>query len=214
MNTLDRASFMRFRVIRSQGKSSGILVGCLWLLLSAAAVHAAEWKLVWSDEFDKPGLPDPGKWSYEIGFIRNHEAQYYTRERPENARVENGMLVIEARKEPFKNPDFKPPADGQTRPRRGQEIAEYTSASLTTRGKAAWREGRVEVRAKLPKGRGTWPAIWMLGTNINQTGWPGCGEIEYHGMRRFRPGVIQAHVHTGKYNHVQKDREGQSDQDS
>src|SRR5271166_5957283 len=110
---------------------SGLL---LWL---ATPCLAGEWQLVWSDEFDKPGLPDAAKWDYETGFIRNNEAQYYTRARKENARVENGMLVIEARKEAFKNPDFDPDAKEGDRRHRDRELAQYTSASLTTRGKAS-----------------------------------------------------------------------------
>src|SRR6266704_3038975 len=82
------------------------------ILLASNSGVASDWKLVWSDEFDKPGLPDATKWNYETGFIRNNEAQYYTRERKENARVENGILVIEARKEHFPNPDFDPAATG------------------------------------------------------------------------------------------------------
>src|SRR5215472_12935499 len=124
---------------------------CFWLFaLVAIPALAGDWKLVWSDEFDKPGLPDPAKWSYEEGFIRNNEAQYYTRARSENARVENGMLVIEARKELFKNPAYDPSVQGSNR--RSQEFAQYTSASLTTLGKASWAHGRIEVRAKLPSG--------------------------------------------------------------
>ena len=181
----------------------------LWLLLSAGAGLGAEWKLVWSDEFDKPGLPDPAKWGYESGFVRNNEAQYYTRERKENARVENGMLVIEARKEQFNSPDYAPDAaaKGQGQGRRGGEPAQYTSASLTTRGKASWTYGRIEVRAKLPKGRGTWPAIWMLGTN-RAAGWPACGEIDIMEEVGYEPGIIQAHIHTGKYNHVKNTSKG------
>ena len=70
-------------------------------------IRSGEWKLAWSDEFDYEGLPDKAKWDYEEGFVRNHEMQYYTRSRKENARVENGMLVIEARKEEFKNPKYE-----------------------------------------------------------------------------------------------------------
>jgi len=173
----------------------------LWL---ATPGLAGEWQLVWSDEFDKPGLPDPAKWDYETGFIRNNEAQYYTRARPENARVENGMLVIEARKEVFKNPDFDPGAGSW---RRSREAAQYTSASLTTRGKANWTYGRIEVRAKLPSGRGTWPAIWTLGTN-RQAGWPGCGEIDIMEFVGYDPGVVHANIHTGKYNHIKKNGKG------
>src|SRR5947209_3032733 len=101
---------------------------CLFILIAAPAM-ADDWKLVWSDEFDKPGLPDPSRWGYEEGFIRNNEAQYYTR-RPENARVEDGMLVIEARKERFANPSYDPAAKANGR--RSREFADYTSASLTT----------------------------------------------------------------------------------
>ena len=80
------------------------LILSLLLLLTSQPLAGAEWKLVWSDEFDKPGLPDPAKWGYEEGFVRNNEHQFYTRDRRENARVEDGMLVIEARKEHFKIP--------------------------------------------------------------------------------------------------------------
>ena len=143
--------------------------------------------LVWSDEFDGDGLPNPLRWEYEVGFIRNQERQYYTRQRRENARIENGVLVIEGRKEPL-------------------EGAEYTSASLTSR--ASWTYGRIEVRAKLPRGRGTWPAIWMLGTNIREVGWPACGEIDIMEHVGFDPGRIHANVHTQAYNHVQRTNKG------
>src|SRR5262245_38093827 len=115
---------------------------------SAARASAEEWKLVWADEFDKPGPPDETKWEYETGFIRNNEQQFCTPGRSENARVENGMFVIEARKEQFKSPAFDPAAPPRDR-RRSIEFAKYTSASLITRGKAAWTYGRIEVRAKV-----------------------------------------------------------------
>nr|WP_262919837.1 glycoside hydrolase family 16 protein [Niabella hibiscisoli] len=104
-------------------------------------------------------MPDSTKWGYESGLVRNKEPQYYTVKRQENCRVENGSLVIEARKEPY-------------------EGAAYTSASLTTLGKRSFRYGRIEVRAKVPKGLGSWPAIWMLGTNRGPVKWPHCGEID------------------------------------
>ncbi|MFO0887857.1 MAG: glycoside hydrolase family 16 protein [Isosphaeraceae bacterium] len=162
------------------------------------AARADEWKLVWNDEFDEPGLPSSERWDYETGFVRNGEKQYYTRARKENARVENGLLVIEARKEKWKG----------TGRRGNEEHADYTSASLTTRGKAAWTYGRVEVRARLPKGRGTWPAIWMLGTNIGEVGWPTCGEIDIMEFVGYDPGVVHANVHTRKYNHAMKTGRG------
>lgn len=164
---------------------------------------AADWRLVWSDEFDKPGLPDPAKWDYEKGFIRNNEAQYYTAGRAENARVEDGKLVITARKEKVENSQYREGAGG----RRGQQYADITSASLVTRGKASWTYGRIEVKAKLPSGRGTWPAIWMLGTN-REAGWPACGEIDIMEFVGYDPGVVHANIHTAKYNHVKKTNKG------
>jgi beta-glucanase (GH16 family) len=163
---------------------------------SPAPAPAGEWKLVWSDEFDRPGSPDPAKWDYEEGFIRNNESQYYTRGRSENARVEGGHLVIEARHEPWANPRF----DAKARSgRRGSPAtrpsAEYTSASLTTFGRAEWTYGRVEVRAKLPKGRGVWPAAWMLGVNRRQVGWPACGEIDILEFVGHTPDTVHATVH-------------------
>lgn len=186
------------------------LIGVLLVLSVALTADAGEWKLVWSDEFDEPGLPDGAKWDYETGFIRNHEKQLYTRARKENARVENGNLVIEAKRERYIATGSDPAARSrrsETARRRPAE-AEYTSASLTTRGKAAWTYGRIEVRAKLPSGRGTWPAIWTLGTNIDKVGWPTCGEIDLMEFVGFEPGVVHANIHTKKYNHVMKTGKG------
>jgi beta-glucanase (GH16 family) len=176
----------------------------LLVVLIASTADAAEWKLVWSDEFAKPGLPDTARWEYETGFIRNHEKQFYTRARHENARVENGMLVIEARKEKYHAPSTGPTGKSNlgSRKANGRADAAYTSASLRTRGKAAWTHGRIEVRAKLPTGRGTWPAIWTLGTNIGTVGWPSCGEIDIMEFVGFEPGIIHANIHTRKYNHA------------
>ncbi|PJJ74458.1 beta-glucanase (GH16 family) [Thermoflavifilum aggregans] len=143
------------------------------------------WQLVWHDEFDYTGSPDSTKWNYEQGYLRNHEKQYYTSGRMENARVENGILIIEARNDSAM-------IDGAIRP--------ITSASLITRGKASWTYGRIEVRAKLPRGRGTWPAIWMLGDDIDKVGWPTCGEIDIMEHVGFDPGKIHGSIHTGAYN--------------
>lgn len=170
-------------------------------LLGTISMAAAEpnWKLVWADEFDKAGAPDPERWTPEVGMIRNQEAQYYTAGRKENVRVEGGKLVIEARKEKFANPRHTP---GQTNDWRRLEFAEYTSGSITTRGKFEPRYGRIEVRAKIPSARGVWPAIWMLGTNISQVGWPRCGEIDIMEFVGYESGVVHANIHTGKYNHT------------
>ena len=102
-------------------------------------------KIVWSDEFDYTSLPDSTKWTAEVGGHGwgNNELQYYTAGRKENARVENGLLTIEAHKENW-------------------DSMKYTSARLITKNKGDWQYGKIEVKAKLPKGRGTWPAIWML----------------------------------------------------
>jgi len=147
------------------------------------------WEQVWADEFNYEGLPDENKWNYETGFVRNREKQYYTKARPENARVENGTLIIESRKEEY-------------------EKGQYTSASLHTWHKAEWLYGRIEVRAKLPTGKGMWPAIWMLGTNRNKVGWPACGEIDIMENVGYDPDTICANVHTRAYNHVKKTGKG------
>jgi beta-glucanase (GH16 family) len=181
---------------------------CLILMAATVSATAADtWKLVWSDEFNDPGLPNAKKWTYEVGFIRNRESQYYTKARKENARVEDGMLIIESHKERFKNPDYQP-SKRSRRWKYSREFADYTSASLTTLGKAHWRYGRIEVRAKLPTGRGTWPAIWMLGTNIRDVGWPRCGEIDIMENVGFDPNRIHANIHTKKYNHMRKTNKG------
>jgi beta-glucanase (GH16 family) len=176
-------------------------------LILACSPHPADWELVWSDEFDQDGLPDPAKWVQEEGFIRNRELQYYTTGRSENARVENGLLIIEARKEHFPNPRHQPDAPDR-RWQQQRPHADYTSASLTTRGRAEWTYGRIEVRAKLPGGRGTWPAIWMLGTNIGEVGWPACGEIDIMEYVGHDPGVVHANVHTRGYNHTRGNGRG------
>ena len=164
---------------------------CMFAMLSQG-VYAGEWKLVWSDEFDYKGLPDKTKWNYEEGFVRNKEMQYYTKARKENARVENGVLVIEGRKEKFKNPKYKA---GSKDRKEQREFASYTAASLTTRHKTSWKYGRIEVRAKLPHGKGIWPAIWTLGTNIGEIGWPRCGEIDIMEFVGKEPNLVHANAH-------------------
>jgi len=166
-----------------------LLIGLIGIL-SAGVFAAPEkdgWRLVWSDEFDQPGLPDAKKWTYEVGFIRNHEAQYYTKARLENARVENGNLIIEGRKEDWVSPDEK------------AQKAKFTAASLTSEGLYSLTYGRIEVRAKLPRGRGMWPAIWMLGTNIRQINWPKCGEIDIMEFVGHEPDKVFATMHWFDY---------------
>lgn len=121
-----------------------------------------KFSLVWSDEFDVPGLPNPLKWGYDLGTgdggWGNNELEYYTNRR-KNAVVANGVLKITALKESYNG-------------------SAYTSARLLTKGKFSFKYGKIDVRAKLPAGIGTWPAIWMLGDNISATGWPDCGEAD------------------------------------
>lgn len=152
----------------------------------------ARWKLAWSDEFNQPGRPDPKTWSYEVGFIRNHESQYYTRDRQENARVEDGKLIIEGRKERFKNEQFSAKS---TQWSKSAEFAEYTSACLVTLGKRSFHYGRLEVRAKLPAGQGVWPAIWMMGDDVKQVGWPRCGELDVMELVWEKPHRIHGTIH-------------------
>lgn len=154
--------------------------------------HASDWELIWSDEFDYTGLPDPAKWGYEEGFIRNKELQYYTRERLENVRVENGMLVIEARKESGRNPRYK---ENSSDWREQRPFAEYSSGSINTLGKAEFQYGRVEVRAKVPRGMGVWPAIWMMGVNRAVVKWPRCGEIDIMEYVGKEPHTLHANTH-------------------
>ncbi len=146
------------------------------------------WKLVWHDEFDYKGLPDPTKWGYEEGFVRNNEEQYYTKARAENAMVDAGMLTITARKESYPNAAYQ---SGSTDWKKKNEFASYTSACLITRAQASWTYGRFEVKARLPKGKGVWPAIWTLGFGS----WPDAGEIDIMEHVGFEPGRIHTNVH-------------------
>jgi len=140
------------------------------LLASAASAQTSDaWKLVWSDEFDQDGKPNPAKWSYETGFVRNQELQWY---QPENAWCEKGLLIIEGRRERKKNPNFEPGSQSWTTNR---EFAEYTSASLTTKGMMSWRYGRFEMRGRIDTRPGLWPAFWSLGVDGR---WPNNGEID------------------------------------
>lgn len=164
-----------------------LLVAMAMLTCLPVNSNAADWKLVWSDEFSADGLPDSTKWGYETGYVRNAELQYYTRARLENARVENGMLVIEGRKESYPIPGARPGDERQ--------VADYTAASLITQNKESWTYGRIEVRAKLPRGQGVWPAIWTLGTNRGEVGWPRCGEIDIMEYIGREPETIHGTLH-------------------
>ncbi len=146
--------------------------------------------LVWSDEFDINGLPNPKKWGYDFADgcpnncgWGNNEWQYYTASEINNARVENGKLIIEAHKEKRGNKSF-------------------TSARLSSKNKGDWKYGKVVVRAKLPKGRGVWPAIWMLPTEWAYGGWPSSGEIDIMENVGYMPDSLFSSLHTKSFNHI------------
>jgi len=161
------------------------------------------YSLVWADEFEYSGKPESTKWRFENGFIRNNEKQYYT-DSLKNVRVEKGYLIIEARKEKianakFKSEDYKDKSWLHYIPK--IETAQYSSASLSTKDLAEWTYGKIEVKAKLPRGIGQWPAIWMLGANKKEVGWPKCGEIDIMEHVGFNKDSIFGTIHTQAYNH-------------
>ncbi len=160
----------------------------------------AGYRQVWSDELDRPGLPDPAKWTWDTSRNKlgwhNEEKQYYAAKRLENVRVENGRLIIEARKERLSD---KPDFGGQ----------DYASGKIITRGLADFTYGYIEVRAKLPCGRGIWPAIWMLASD-DTPGWPAMGEIDIMEHVGWDPGRVHGTVHTKAYNHVANTQKGSS----
>jgi beta-glucanase (GH16 family) len=147
------------------------------------------WQMVWSDEFDYEGLPDTKKWSYDVGdgcpnvcAWGNNELEHYTKDSLKNARVENGHLIIEAHKELIGN-------------------SRYSSARLVSKDKGDWKYGKIKVRAKLPSGIGTWPAIWMLSTDWEYGGWPESGEIDIMEHVGYDRDTVVGTVHTKAYHH-------------
>ena len=129
----------------------------------------AGYELLWSDEFNTEGNPDEKYWSYEEGFVRNEELQWYTKE---NASIKNGSLCLEGKREIVNNEKY---VEGSRSWRQNRKIAEYTSACIKTRGKFTFQYGILEVRAKIDTNMGLWPAIWTLGTDKR---WPSCGEVD------------------------------------
>lgn len=143
------------------------------------------WVLKWADEFNANGLPDNKKWTYDIGGDGwgNNELQYYTSADTNNAVVKNGTLNIIAQKESYEN-------------------SQYTSARLLTKNKFDFKYGRVEARIKLPKGKGLWPAFWMLPTDWKYGGWPKSGEIDIMEHVGYEPDSVHGSIHTEKFNHI------------
>lgn len=149
-----------------------------------------EYELVWSDEFDVDGAPNPDYWKYDLGGggWGNNELQYYTED---NVIVEDGMLIIEARLEDYENRN-------------------YTSTRLVSQNEGSFKYGIVEVRAKLPGGTGTWPAIWMLPTKWVYGGWPHSGEIDIMEHVGYEMNKVHGTVHTSTFNHSKGTQKGNS----
>ena len=141
-----------------------------------------DWKLVWHDEFDTNGPPDPANWNYERGFVRNQELQWY---QPENVFCTNGLLVIEARHEHKSNPNF---VTNSTNWKTSREWIEYTSASITSRRLREFKYGKFEMRARIDTRLGSWPAFWTLGATPGIR-WPAGGEID---IMEFYTGTVLA----------------------
>lgn len=161
------------------------------LVLASCGSGEKSLKLVWADEFNLDGPPDSTRWDYDLGDgcpnncqWGNHERQFYTKQ-PRNVRIEDGKLIIEAHLDSTSD-------------------TPYTSTRIVSRNKGDWTYARVEVKAKLPSGRGTWPAIWMLSTDWKYGGWPASGEIDIMEHVGHDPGVIHGTIHTEAYNHVKR----------
>ncbi|MDR0413132.1 MAG: family 16 glycosylhydrolase [Dysgonamonadaceae bacterium] len=173
----------------------------MYLLIALLAVFAGQslaqrqspyTRLIWSDEFDGTGIPDPAKWSYEVGYVRNGEMQYYTNARVENAYQEGGHLHIKAMKD---DPVYDD--KGNLLNTKNDRI---TSASIITKGKASWVYGRIEVRAKVPgPNKGSWPAIWMMPVANNWGNWPNSGEIDIMEHVGYSPEQTHFTSHTFHY---------------
>ena len=158
-----------------------------------APTFSSNWEMLWSDEFDGENL-DLSKWntlSWRPGWV-NNELQAYT-ERDTNIFLESGFLVLQGLIDPgFSGTDYN-----------GNDYnADYTSGRVNTDGKFSTTYGRFDIRAKLPKGKGSWPAIWMLGESINSIGWPDCGEIDIMEHVGYDEGMIHGSIHTEEYNHM------------
>ena len=153
----------------------------------------SQWELVWADEFDNEEI-DESKWNklrWRPGWV-NNEQQAYT-DRDINLYLDDGNLVIQGLIEPgYYGTDYTGTAYN----------SDYTSGRMNTDDKVSWTYGRFDIRAKLPKGKGSWPAIWMLGENISTVGWPNCGEIDIMEHVGFDDGRIHASIHTEDYNHM------------
>ena len=174
-----------------------LLLCCVALFQIACndKANQSEWTMVWSDEFEVAGLPDTNKWTYLLGDgcptlcgWGNDEKEYYTQD-SSNVKVVDGHLIITAMQDTSK-------------------VNGFSSAKLSSEHKGDWKYGKLEVRAKLPVGRGTWPAIWMLPTDSKYKGWPASGEIDVMEHVGYEPDSIYGTVHTTAYNHINGTQKG------
>ncbi|WP_208292237.1 glycoside hydrolase family 16 protein [Sphingobacterium paludis] len=153
---------------------------------SRDSLYAFSTTPTWADEFDRDGLPDTSKWSYDVGSPYNgwgnNEWQYYTKANKENVEVSDGLLKITARKG-------------------GNKDMPYTSTRLVSKGKGDFRYGRFETRARVPQGRGTWPAVWMLPSEWKYGGWPNSGEIDILEHVGYDQDVVHISTHSKAYHH-------------
>jgi beta-glucanase (GH16 family) len=161
---------------------SYLAIICILICAVASADESKAWKLVWADEFNTDGKPNPKNWIYEKGFVRNHELQWYQQD---NAFCEKGRLMIEGRRERKANPNYK---KGSNKWQQQRPFAKYTSSSIKTKVLHTWKYGRFVVRAKIIAKPGLWPAIWFLG---KEGSWPSNGEID---LMEFYGGNILANA--------------------
>ncbi|MCD2422565.1 glycoside hydrolase family 16 protein [Niabella pedocola] len=175
-------------MIKAGSNWYGLLIGCLVLCTACGTQRQLKdegYRLVWAEEFNRPGKVDTSVWNFENGFERNHELQWY---QPENAWCANGHLVIEARRETKPNPRYNNRA---VEWRQQRQYIGYTSASINTRGRKTWQYGRFVMRAKIKTDNGLWPAFWTLGAKRE---WPSNGEIDI--MEYYR-GTLLANIACG-----------------
>jgi len=154
-----------------------LLGGMVFPMLLSQVVRAQEWELVWNDEFDRSGKPDESFWSFEQGFIRNRELQWY---QEDNAWCGDGLLIIEGKRQKVKNTGYDEKSEDW---RYNRKFASYTASSVKTEGKKEFLYGRFEIRARIPVAGGSWPAIWTLGREME---WPSCGEIDLMEFYRIK----------------------------
>lgn len=157
----------------------------LLLLIIGFIPAKAQYKLVWADEFDADGALDPANWRPEIGFVRNHELQWF---QGANAYCKDGKLIIEAKREKIRNPNY---VANSANWKENREFSEFTSASIVTAKKQSWKYGRFEMKARIDTRSGIWPAFWTLG---NEGPWPDNGEID---IMEFYRGDLLANVAWG-----------------